>query len=55
MLFVICLILIDFMIKGKERLNFKIPNTIDLLGSVLLVLIVVFFYNKSSSFIYFQF
>ena len=54
-LFVICLTLLDFFVRGNERMNFKKPNTIELLGSVLLVLVILFFYNKSSSFIYFQF
>ena len=55
MLFVICLFLIDFFIRGKERLNFTISNNLELLISSLGILIVLFFYNQSSSFIYFQF
>ena len=54
-LFVICLTLLDFFVRGNERMNLKIPNSIELSGSVLLVLVILFFYNKSSSFIYFQF
>ena len=54
-LFVICLFLIDFSIKGKERLDFKISNNLNILISAVVILVVLFFYNQSSSFIYFQF
>ena len=54
-LFVMCLTLLDFIIKGNERMNFKKSHSLELLGSVILVLVILFFYNQSSSFIYFQF
>ena len=54
-LFVSCFILIDFLVRKKERLNFKIPNTIELFGSVVFILILIWSYNQSSTFIYFQF
>ena len=54
-LFVICLTFLDFIIKGNERMNYKKSHSLELLGSVILVLVILFFYNQSSSFIYFQF
>ena len=54
-LFVICLTFLDFIIKGDERINFKKSHSLELFVSIILVLVILFFYNQSSSFIYFQF
>ena len=57
-LFVLLMFFIDFIIRGKERLNFKIPNNLELFGSTILMFIIVWFYNfynEASTFIYFQF
>ena len=54
-LFVICLTFLDFIIKGDERINFRKSHSLELFVSIILVLVILFFYNQSSSFIYFQF
>ena len=57
-LYVLLIFFIDFIIRGKERLNFKIPNNLELLGSTILIFIIIWFYNfynEASTFIYFQF
>jgi D-alanyl-lipoteichoic acid acyltransferase DltB (MBOAT superfamily) len=57
-LYVLLIFFIDFIIRGKERLSFKIPNNLELLGSTILIFIIIWFYNfynEASAFIYFQF
>ena len=54
-LFLIPLILIDYIIRGNERLNFKASQNLELLVSIVLISTVIYFYNQSSGFIYFQF
>jgi D-alanyl-lipoteichoic acid acyltransferase DltB (MBOAT superfamily) len=54
-LFLIPLILIEYIIRGNERLNIKVSQNLELLISIVLIITVIWFYNQSSGFIYFQF
>jgi D-alanyl-lipoteichoic acid acyltransferase DltB (MBOAT superfamily) len=54
-LFVVPFLILEYFIRHKERLNFKISENLDLIISTLIIFCIILFYNKSSGFIYFQF
>ena len=55
LVYVILIVSIDYIIRKKERLDIKINKHIDLILSASLIILIFWFYNRSSDFIYFQF
>ncbi len=53
--FIVPFLILEYFIRRKERLNFKISENLDLILSTLIIFCIILFYNKSSGFIYFQF
>ena len=54
-LFVVSLIIIDYLIRKEEKLDFKFFGNIELIFSAVIIFFIIWFYNQSSNFIYFQF
>lgn len=55
LLYVILTVSIDYTVRKKERLNIKIHKYIDLILSATILILIIWFYNRSTGFIYFQF
>ena len=53
--YVLVVLIIDYFIRKNERLNFKVSYNIELLISIVFTMAIIWFYNKSEGFIYFQF
>ena len=53
--FIMPLIIVDYFIREKERLDFKFFGNLELLILTLIIICVIWFYNESTGFIYFQF
>lgn len=55
MYFITPLLFLDYLFRKKEKLDFKISVSLELLISLILIFIIIGSFNNSSSFIYFQF
>ena len=55
MLYIIPFIILDYLIRKDERLNFKLDKYLELVISTIIIFIILWFYNESEGFIYFQF
>ena len=53
--YVLVVLIIDYLITKKSKFNFKISDNIELFISVVFTITIIWFYNKSEGFIYFQF
>ena len=53
--YVIPLIIIDYLIRRKEKLDYKFSENLELLILTLIIFCIIGFYNQSSEFIYFKF
>tara|TARA_B100000963_G_C22529150_1_gene626756 strand:+ start:164 stop:508 length:345 start_codon:yes stop_codon:yes gene_type:complete len=55
MLYVITLLIFDYLLREKERLDFSFFGNIEIILLSVIIFFVIWFHNQSSEFIYFQF
>ncbi len=53
--YLILLIIIDYLIRRNEKLDFKFFENLELLLMTLIIFCIIWYYNQSSEFIYFRF